>query len=202
MKAKNTDFAKLNEAVEQFGSLQKANAQLEADNLNLEKKTNQLEQELNKLTAIRYELNKQIQEKKCKIEDYQSQLQSVQEQLKNHRYQYELFCGFMAMLTESPSVTYSIDLLIAIFQKLKEPGWYLTKKADEMRTLFVHIVTGDFLKCFRCSACGAKFMVNQKPVYKTLGNQYYCPSCYNSSLVADDSFLRAMVTEEQVDTAS
>jgi len=39
MEAKEIDFKKLNEAVEKFGSLQKANAQLETDKLALGKKT-------------------------------------------------------------------------------------------------------------------------------------------------------------------
>ncbi len=37
MEAKEIDFAKLNEAVEKFGSLQKANAQLEKEKLALRK---------------------------------------------------------------------------------------------------------------------------------------------------------------------
>ena len=44
MKTKEIDYAKLNEAVEKFGSLQKANAQLEKDKLVLEKKNKQLKQ--------------------------------------------------------------------------------------------------------------------------------------------------------------
>jgi len=50
MKAREIDFAKLNEAVEKFGSLQKANTQLETDKLALEKGNAQLKQE-NKKTG-------------------------------------------------------------------------------------------------------------------------------------------------------
>ena len=158
MKAKEIDFAKLNEAVEKFGSLQKANTQLEEDKLALEKKNNQLKQEDDELSATSNKLASQISDMNSKIEDYNSQLQSLYKQIKVHGYQYELFCGFMAMVAESSSVTDSIDTLITAFQKLKETGWYLSKNADEMRSLFVRMVMGDYIKCFRCDACGAKFI--------------------------------------------
>jgi len=45
MKVKKIDYAKLNEALEKFGSLQKANAQLEKDKLALEKGNAQLKQD-------------------------------------------------------------------------------------------------------------------------------------------------------------
>jgi hypothetical protein len=53
MGVKEIDFAKLNEAVEKFGSLQKVNAQLETDKLVLEKKNTQLKQENNKLPTTK-----------------------------------------------------------------------------------------------------------------------------------------------------
>ena len=106
----------------------------------------------------------------------------------------------MTMVTASPSVTDSIDTLIAAFQKLKEPGWYLPKDADEMRSLFVRTVMGDYLKCYRCFACGAKFITNKKPKYKLLGNGYYCPVCHSWYAVKeDDSFLKALVSEKQLE---
>lgn len=122
MKAKDIDFAKLNEAIEKFGSLQKANTQLEEDKLALEKENNQLKQGNDELSATSNKLASQISDMNSKIEDYNSQLQSLCKQIKVHSHQYELFCGFMAMVAESTSVTDSIDTLIATFQKLKEPG--------------------------------------------------------------------------------
>jgi len=135
-----------------------------------------------------------------KIEDYQSQLHSLSNQIKVHSRQYELFCGLMAMVAESPSVTDSIDILIATFQKLKEAGWYLSKNADEMRSLFIRTVMGDYLRCFRCDTCGAKFMVNQEPYNKFYTTYYKCPAChYSHGVKDDDSFLKAMVSEEQLE---
>jgi len=200
MVAKEIDYAKLNEAVEKFGSLQKANAQLETNKLALEKNNTQLKQDNKKLTVTSNKLAGQIEDMNVKANSYQSQLQSLSNQIKVDSYQYELFCGLIAMVAESPSVTDSLDTLIASFQKLKEPGWYLPKKADEMRSLFIRTVMGDYLKCFRCDACGAKFITNKEPKSKLFGNGYYCPVCHNWYAVKeDDSFFKALVSEKQLE---
>ena len=194
MAAKEIDFAKLNQAVEKFGSLQKANAQLHAEKVALEKENTQLQQDNKQMAATKGKLASQITDMSSKVKSYQSQLQSLSNQIKVYSHQYELFCGFMAMVAESPSVTDSVDIIIATFQKFKEPGWYLPKNADEMRSLFVRAIMGDYLKCFRCDACGTKFITNQKPKYKFFGNGYYCPVCHHWYAVKeDDSFLEAMV---------
>jgi hypothetical protein len=76
----------------------------------------------------------------------------------------------------------------------------LPKNADEMRSLFVRTVTGEYLKCFRCKVCGAKFMVNKEPHYKSISDYYQCPSCHTSyGVEPDDSLLKAMVSEEQLE---
>ena len=49
MKVKEIDYSKLNEAVEKFGSLQKAIQQMEQDKLALKKQKNQIKQENYKL---------------------------------------------------------------------------------------------------------------------------------------------------------
>ena len=76
----------------------------------------------------------------------------------------------------------------------------MSKNADEMRSLFIRTVMGDYLKCLRCKICGAKFIVNKEPRYKSISNYYQCPSCHTSCGVEpDDSFLKAMVSEEQLE---
>jgi len=182
MEAKEIDFAKLNEAVEKFGSLQKVNAQLEKDKLALEKGNAQLKQDNKNLEAIRDKLAGQVEDINTKKEDYQ-----------NH-------CGFMAMVAESPSVTDSLKTLVASLQKLIDSGWHISKNADEMRSFFVRTVMGDYLKCYRCDSCGARFMVNKEPHYKFYGNEYYCPAChYSLGVKEDDSFLKALVSEKQIE---
>lgn len=200
METKEIDFAKLNEALEKFDSLQDAIQHIEQDKLALEKQNNQLKQENENLMATKNKLTSQIEDMSGKIKGYQSQLQSLHNQIKMHGYQYELFCCFMAMVAESPSVTDSIDTLIASFQTLKESGWYLSKSVTDMRSLFIRTVFGDYLKCFYCKNCGAKFIVNKEPHYKSISNYYQCPSCHTHlGVEPDDSFLKAMVSDEQMD---
>jgi predicted RNA-binding Zn-ribbon protein involved in translation (DUF1610 family) len=200
METNEIDSVKLNEALDKFGSLQKAIQQMEQHKLVLEKQNSQFKQENDKLSVTRNKLASQIEEMGIKVRDLQNQLQSLANKIEVYSYQYELFCGFIAMVVKSPSVTYSIDTLIILFQKLKEPGWYLPKSADEMRSLFVHIVMGDYLKCFRCDACGAKFIINQKPKYKLFGNGYECPACQKwYGVKEDDSLLKALVSGKQLE---
>ena len=200
MEAKEIDFAKLNEAVEKFGSLQKANAQLEKGKLALEKETAQIKQENKKLAATRDKLTGQIEEINTKKEDYQGQLQSLYNQIKEHSYQYELFCSFMAMVVESPSVTHTLNYLVMLFQNIIDDGWHLSKSSADMRSLFIRTVMGDYLKSFRCDSCGAKFITNKKPQNKYFGNGYQCPVCHNWYAVKeDDSFLKALVSEKQLE---
>ncbi len=198
--AKEIDTAKLNEALDKFGSLQKAIEHLEKEKLTLEEKNAPLRQESRELMETNVNLYSKKNYFEEKIRGYQNQSQSLFNQIKVHSYQYELFCGFMAMVAESPSVSDSIDMLIASFQKLKEPGWSLPKNTDEMRSLFVRTVMGDYLKCFRCDGCGARFITNKKPKYKYQGNGYQCPACHDSYAVnEDDSFLKALVSEKQLE---
>jgi hypothetical protein len=200
MATKEIDFTKLNEAVEEFGSLQKANSQLEKDKLALEKGNAQLKQENKNLAVTRDKLVGQVEDINTKKEDYQSQLQSLADQIEVHSYQYELLCGFMAMVAGSPSVTDSLKNLVASLQKLIDSGWRISKNADEMRSLFVHTVMGDYLKCHRCDNCGARFIVNKEPHYQFYGNEYYCPAChYSLGVKEDDSFLKALVSEKQIE---
>ena len=71
---------------------------------------------------------------------------------------------------------------------------------DGLRSLFVRTIMGDYLRCFRCDTCGAKFIVNKEPRYKFYDNRYSCPVCYSSfGVKQDDSFLKAMVSEEQLE---
>ncbi|MBA7691025.1 hypothetical protein ES703_99563 [subsurface metagenome] len=106
----------------------------------------------------------------------------------------------MAMVDESPSVTDSVKNLVASFQKLIDSGWHISKNADEMRSLFIRTVMGDYLKCYRCGSCGAKFITNKKPQNKYFGNGYQCPVCHNWYAVKeDDSFLEALVSEKQLE---
>jgi archaellum component FlaC/predicted RNA-binding Zn-ribbon protein involved in translation (DUF1610 family) len=195
MEINDIDAGKLNKALDKFGSLQKAIKQMEQEMVTLRKQNSELKKGNDKLSALRNKLASQIEGKGTKVQNLQNQLQSLANKIDVYGSQYELFCGFMAMVTESPSVTDSIDNLIKIFLKLKEPGWYLPKDPDVLRSLFIRVLMGDYLKYYRCDACGARFITNKKAEVKYLGTGYHCPVChYLYAVKPDDSFLKAGFT--------
>lgn len=193
-RANAIDCARLNESLEEFGSLQKANTDLKEQNKSLRTGNKQLNDDQSKLAARRAVLAKEIESGETQEKDVKNRLREKSEQLGALGRQYELFCGFAAMVNGSSSVTESTDTLIALFEQLKDCGWYLSQSAEEMRGLFIRVTMGDYLKSFRCDYCGSKFMTNGKPGSKFQGKYYVCPVChYMNSVKADDSFLKALV---------
>ena len=74
--------------------------------------------------------------------------------------------------------------------------WKTPRISDELRSIFIRMVMGEYLKCYRCDSCGARFIVNKEPARKYNIISYECPACHFSHQVAeDDSFLKAMVSE-------
>jgi hypothetical protein len=197
IKAK-VDVKKLKSSLAQYGSLEKVVEKLRKEKQALENQVNQLKNKTDKLTRNENELTSEIGELKSSIDDGKAELSSLTEKIKQYGPQYTLFCGFMAMLAGSPSVTDSIDTLTDLFGRLKEPGWYLPRDPGELRGVFVRKVMGDYLKSFRCGVCGASFVTNRKPEECVIGGNYCCPACHNWYAVkGDDSFLRAMVSDSK-----
>ena len=183
---------KLNKALEQFGSLDKS---IEA----MQKQKKKLKQYNAKLQINKNNLSKQVQSLNSQFHERQGQLQSLSDKIEHYRSQYDLFEGFLAMIAASPSATSSLEGLITTFQKLTE-GWQTVKNSDELRSIFIRTVMGDYLKCYRCDSCGARFIVNKEPCRKYNITLYKCPACHFShQITEDDSFLKAMVSEEQME---
>ena len=152
------------------------------------------------LKLVREKLSGEVTNLEGKLSGLEDQLKSMLDWKEQHAHQYKLFEGFLAMLIGSPSVTHSIESLIASLKTLVGPGWGASDKADEARGLFLRITMGDYLKSFRCHKCGASFIVNKEPYDKYFGNYYLCPACHNNSWVEpDDSFLKAMASEKQLE---
>lgn len=183
--------AKLNKALGQFGSLDKS---IKA----MQKKEKKLKQDTAELQLTRNNLSKQVQSLDSQLHERQGQLQSLSDKIEYYRSQYDLFEGFLAMVGSSPSTTDSLEALIATFQKLAK-GWQTVKTSDELRSIFIRTVMGDYLKCYRCDTCGARFIINKEPYRKYHVISYKCPAChYSHQITEDDSFLKAMVSEEQI----
>lgn len=198
MTTRNVSGSKLKQALEKFGSLGKALEELQKERLSLEKDNNLLRQ-MNSRVKSRidrlFATNKELDDL---ISNQMNELDQISAIIEQHLRQYELFQGFLAMMEGSPSVTSSIKALIGSLE-IATSGWKTTKKADELRSLFIRATMGDYLKSFRCQNCRASFIVNKEP-HNKYSNYYQCPSCHSISAVKpDDSFLTAMVSEKQLE---
>jgi len=194
MKTKKFNGEKINKALEEFGSLAKANESMRKENEQLKQDNTKLKLERSKESSKLKKLNGKVQYK-------QNQLQSLSNKVEKHQPQYDLFEGFIAMVADSPSVQDPLETLIATFQKLRQgEGWETFKNVKDLRSIFIRKVMGDFIKCYRCDNCGASFIVNREPHKGSLKTSYNCPAChYGFAVTEDDLFLKAMVSEEQIE---
>lgn len=199
MVAASIDGAKLKQAIKEFGSLEKAIEQLKYQVDILCKQKNELKQETEELSLSKKKLIADTNDLSNQYNNQKAKLQSLVDNFGKWERQHNLFQGFLTMLVGSPSVDSSLKILTSLLQELAVSGWALTKTADDLRSHFVRTIMGDYLKCFRCNACGAKFMANRQPRYKSIANYYQCPCCHTSRGEPDDSFLKAMVSEEQIE---
>ena len=187
------------EALEEAGGdFDKAVENLRREKQVLEKQNNMLKQENSKLGQKRDKLSGEVVVLENKLKEKSTQFELLRDKYNQFHRQYDLFEGFIVMAVESGTAENSVSNLIDIFQKLLNDGWCIRRKVDELKSIFVSTVMGDFLKCFKCNNCGASFMVNKEPHNKFVNNYYQCPSCHNSRMVkGDDTFINALVTEEQ-----
>jgi len=193
------DPAKLKKALDKFGSLGAAIEALESKKADLEAQNEQLKQKSTELQVNVDNLSKKAELKNNELQERQNQLQVLSDKIKEHEYQYKLFEGFLAMLAGSPSAKSSLETLIATFQKLAD-SWKVTQNSDELRSIFVRQIMGDFLRCYRCDSCGARFIVNREPQKEFGKTSYECPACHFSlDVTEDDSFLKAMVSKKQIE---
>lgn len=199
MVAPKVDGVRLKQALEEFGSLQKAVAALK-----IQKKA--LETDVSALTKDRADRVSEINHLDNTINEYKQNLTDLKEafqtnkqgydefinSIKEFMLQYAMFEGFIAMLQTSPAEKKSIRELASYILMLGEKIWDFYDQPDRLRYLFVTTVLGDYLKCYRCNKCGLKFIANKEP--KSYVRNFSCPSCGLSwDLHADDSFLEAML---------
>ena len=200
MTAPKVNANKLKQAVEEFGSLQKAVGTLQKDEKALGKQNAELKLSIAKLEQKREKLLSEVADLESKQGHHRERLHLLVDTIRQYGRQYHLFESFLAMVAASPSVTSSVEVLIESFQRLMGSGWHTWKDSEDLRTLFVRTVFGDFLRCFRCDSYGARFMVNREPRYQYFQNYYVCPAChYKLGVKPDDSLLKAIVSEEQLE---
>ncbi|MFC1967653.1 hypothetical protein ACFLV2_03355, partial [Chloroflexota bacterium] len=103
--------------------------------------------------------------------------------------QYRLFEGFIAMMQAPPHTVEDLEELAGTIMVFSKMVWRSDILPEKKRYLFVTTVLGNYLHCYRCDRCGLKFISNQEVL---VGNR--CPTCtYMSTMIADDSFLKAML---------
>jgi len=199
MVASKVDGVRLKQALEEFGSLQKA-----VDTLKIQKKT--LETDLSALAKRRANRLSEINRLDNTINEYKQNLAHLKEDFRKYKQgfdeymntikpfirQYYRFESFVAMLQTSPSERKNIRDLAGYIILLGEKIWDFHEQPDRLRYLFVTTVLGNHLGCYRCSKCGLKFITNKEPQSHLLG--YSCPSCgLLGDVNEDDSFLEAMI---------
>lgn len=192
------DGVRLTQALEKFGSLEKA-----VDALGTQKKA--LEADVSALTmdqASRLgkieQLDKATNEYKQNLtyqkeasQKYKQDCDEYMNSIKQFMQQYYMFESLIAMLLTSPSAKESMDDLATQILMWSKVVWDFYDQPDKLRYLFIQTVLGGYLKCYCCTSCGASFIVN-RDAQSYLG--YSCPSCGSTFYVrADDSFLKAML---------
>lgn len=200
MAAKKVNGSNLKQALDKFGSLDEANKRLKDENQALEKQKAQVKQESAQLNQTRDNRINEVKLFDDKLTRQKHLLQLQSNRIEENDRQYHLFESFLAMVVDSPPLPKSIAAIKTLFQTLDDPGWQATKNIDDMRSLFVSTIMGDYLKCFHCENCGASFIVNKELHHKYDGKYHRCPACLDSlTAKPDDTFLKAMVSEKQLE---
>ena len=186
-------------AIEEHHSLGKA---IDANNNKIalqHKEHTQLKQQNSELRSDNARVASEKAENERGLQNGRLELSQLFTTMEICRRQYTLFQGFLAMLVNSPSVNRPIESLITSLQQVMRSGWYSPRTQKEWMDLFVQRVFGDYLQSFRCDHCGSRFMISEGMNKGYLNYPIKCPRCHNSSWVEpDDSFLRAMVSEDQL----
>jgi|GEM_PF-3411311 len=210
MVSQKVNGASLKQAVEEFGSLQKAinslkiqKKALQTDLLALTRDIDSKEKARVKYLDDLNHLTKTIEERKQNFNDledaFEKYKQDTDKFVNNNKQfilQYYMIEGFVAMLRTSPSTKEGIKELASNILMMGEAVWKFSNEPDKLRWLFVHTVLGEHLHCYHCDRCGLKLIANKGPQSPIPG--YWCPDCsILSSLEADDSFLKAMLGQTE-----
>lgn len=207
MTEKKVNTTGLPQAIQEFGSLRNVIDALRKEEKSLEAKIPVLRKDvltlqinIDKKESTKAGQSKALDGLHKAIRKQFDELDMVEDRTTRQKEQYQLFEGFLVMLASSPSVNDSIEALIASLKRLLSPGWQLTRSREEMRSLFIRTILGDYLQCFSCSHCGSRFIINRSRDRRYLLNSYCCPLCnYSSSVKADESFLKALVSQDQLE---
>jgi len=188
----------LGQAIDDFGSLRKTLDSLRRENEKLIRDNETLRAESANLQAQKNDLLGSLKATEQKLQEENQRLATVSTNRIKRERQFDLFDGFVAMLVTSPSLGGSLEHVKRLIATLSSEPWQAMKPPDELRSLFLRTIMGDFLRCFHCDNCDASFLVN-KELLRSTQDSYTCPACQWPRTRADDSFLKAMVSDKQLE---
>ena len=195
---REVDAVKLGQAINEFGSLGKANDSCRRENETLTKDNGTLREERANLQAQKNDLLGSLKVTQQKLQEENQRLSRLSADRTKLERQHDLFDGWVAMLATSPSLGGSLEHVKRLIATLSSEPWQAMKPPEELRSLFVRTIMGDFLRCSHCDYCNASFLVNKEP-YRSTHNFYMCPACHCPRTRANDSFLKAMVSDKQLE---
>ncbi len=198
MTAAEVNTAKLQQAIGEFGSLQKAIEVLALRKKEIETETLTLTRDLDvkKKTKAKY-LN-ELNQLDSSINERTEKLNEILTSISKYSKQYRLFESLITMMQTPPHTVGDLEELAGTILVFSKMVWRSDILPEKMRFLFVHTVLGKYLHCYRCDRCGLKIIANQEVL---LG--YRCPTCtYMSTMVSDDSFLEAMLSSSEPASAN
>jgi len=205
MKATKVNTAKLQQAIGEFGSLQKAIEVLELRKKEIETETITLTRDLDEKKRIKAkysnelnQLDSELNQLDSSIKERTEKLNEVLASISGYLKQYLLFESLITMMQTPPHTVEDLEELAVTILIWSKTVWRSDFLPEKMRFLFVETVLGKYLHCYRCDRCGLKIIANQEVL---VGNR--CPTCtYMSTMVADDSFFEAMLSSSEPASAN
>jgi predicted RNA-binding Zn-ribbon protein involved in translation (DUF1610 family) len=182
------DLKKLDKALEQFGSLQKAIEALQAHKL-------ELENDIAQLSASKTKLEQEVASLETRRTSLSGVLEKLDAAFKEKWWQYVLFTGFMSLVSAQDAQ--DIERFVASAQQWVKVSPFIPTLAREQ---IIMELMGSVVKAFRCSSrsCGAQFLVNRKSLRS--GGDYRCPACdWKLHAEPDDSMLSLFLSPERIE---
>ena len=182
----------LQKAIKKFGSLQRAIEVLKSREERLTAAVLALEEDLDAKKDVKKSDRNELKRLNESIDESTDKLNGILENINKYEHQYRLFESFIAMLLTSPSKEGRLEELTTEIIAWSQVIWRTDWPVEKLRWVFVRTVLGEYLHCYCCVGCGAKFIVNKGPKSNILGCT--CPICaVPLHTMADESFLEVML---------
>jgi len=192
MTAPNVDMNELKRAIQEFGSLWKAIAQLRDRKSSLENSVVTLQTKSNTLEEVNRKRLDEMRQLDEAIKEYRKEFDELADQINKYGRQYKLFTSFVNMLLTSPFNNQSLEELAGYIHYFAKRGWRGSDSPRMLRCYFVFTILGNHLHCYKCQKCGIQFITNTEPT--NFAKHYYCPKCgFSSGIKGDDTFLETLI---------